>query len=158
MLTHNWNFFHFSNFYLINKTFTFKLFLSGNKFGLAGNILACVQLSANITIHNMVTGIINESQKLWLPDIVEFMHFNFRTQTFITISASYFCRCCIRQASFTISWFNQSIFSEKLCMKVVFFTWASWSLASIKSMWFYLQLLCLSQLCVIKYRIIIVGI
>jgi hypothetical protein len=48
---------------LINKTFTFKLFLSGNKFGLAGNILACLQLSANITIHNVVTGIINESQE-----------------------------------------------------------------------------------------------
>ena len=57
-----WNIFHVSDFYLINKTFTFKLFLSGNKFGFAGNIWAC--LSANITIHNVVTGIINEPKKL----------------------------------------------------------------------------------------------
>jgi hypothetical protein len=60
-----WNIFHVSDFYLINKTFTFKLFLFGNKFGFAGNIWTC--LSANITIHNVVTGIINEPQKLWLP-------------------------------------------------------------------------------------------
>jgi hypothetical protein len=59
----------------INKTFTLKLVLSGNKFGLAGNILACLTLSANITIHNVVTRIINEP----LPDIVEFTQFNFRT-------------------------------------------------------------------------------
>ena len=131
MLIHNETFLYFSDFYLINKTFTFKLVLSGNKFGLAGNILACLKLSANITIHNVVTGIINEP----LPDIVEFTQFNFRTRTFITILASYFRRCCIRQASFMISWFNQFIFSEKLCMKVLFFTWASWSLASVKSTW-----------------------
>jgi len=135
LLIHNWNFFHFSDFYLINKTFTFKLFLSGNKFGLAGNILACLKLSANITIHNMVTEIINESQKLKFPYIVEFTHFNFRTRTFITISASYFRQCCIRQASLMISWFNKFIFSKKTCMKVLFFTWASWSLASVKSTW-----------------------
>ena len=132
MLIHNWNFFHFSNFYLINKTFTFKLFLSGNKFGLAGNILACLQLSANITIHNVVTGIINEP----LPDIMEFTQFNFRTQTLITILASYFRWYCIRHASLMISWFNQFIFSEELCIKVLFFTWASSSLASVKSIWF----------------------
>ena len=47
---------------MINKTFTFKLFLSDNKFGFASNIWAC--LSANITIHNVVTGIISEPQKL----------------------------------------------------------------------------------------------
>jgi hypothetical protein len=115
---HNWNIFHLSDFYLINKTFTFKLFLSGDKFGFAGNILAW--LSANITIHNVVTGIINEPQKLWLSKIVEFTHFSFRTRTFITILASYFHRCCIRQASFMIGWFNQFIFSEKLCMKGLF--------------------------------------
>jgi hypothetical protein len=32
--------------------------------GLTGNILACLKLSANVTIHNVVTGIINEPQKL----------------------------------------------------------------------------------------------
>jgi len=73
-----WNIFHVSDFYLINKTFTFKLFLSGNKFGFAGNIWTC--LSANITIHN-VTGIINEPQKLRLPNIVEFTHFSFKSKT-----------------------------------------------------------------------------
>ena len=52
----------FQNFIMINKTFTFKLFLSGNKFGFASNIWAC--LSANITIYNVVTGIISEPQKL----------------------------------------------------------------------------------------------
>ena len=98
-----WNIFHFSDlFILINKTFMSKLFLSGNKFGFAGNIWAC--LSANITIHNFVIGIINEPQKLWLPDNVEFTHFSFRTRNFITILASYFRRCCIRQASFMVSW------------------------------------------------------
>jgi hypothetical protein len=40
--------------------FTFKLFLSGNKFGFAGKIWSC--LSANITIHNIVTGIINDTE------------------------------------------------------------------------------------------------
>jgi hypothetical protein len=48
---------------LINKTFTFKLFLSCNEFGFAGNISTC--LSANITIHNVVTGIINDFQTSW---------------------------------------------------------------------------------------------
>jgi hypothetical protein len=65
-----------------------------------------------------------------LPDIVEFTHFSFRTQTFITILTLYFHRCCIRQASFMISWFNQFIFIEILCMNVLF------SLARIKSTWF----------------------
>jgi len=116
------------HFYLINKTFTFKLFLFGNKFGFVGNIWDC--LSVKMTI-----GIINESQKLRLPDIMEFTHFSFRTRIFITILASYFCRCCIRQASFMISWFNQFIFSEKLCMKVSCFAHRG-HFASVKSTWF----------------------
>ena len=149
MLIHNWNFLKFSDFYLINKTFTFKLFLSGNKFSLTGNILACLKLSANVTIHNVVTGIINEPQNSWLPDIVEFTHFNFRTRTFITILASYFRRCCIRQASFMISWFKQFIFSEKLYMKILFFTHRG-HLQALK-----VRDLCL---CLLKYRIINVGI
>jgi hypothetical protein len=70
---------------MINKTFTFKLVLSGNKFGFASNIWAC--LSVNITIHNVVTGIISEPQKHQLPDIVEFTLFSLRTRTFITILA-----------------------------------------------------------------------
>ena len=57
----------------------------------------------------------------WHPDIMEFGHFSLRTRTFITILASYFRWCCIRKASFMISWFNQFIFSEKLCMKVLYF-------------------------------------
>ena len=57
------NFFIFQT-HLINKTFTFKLLLFGDKFDLAGNILACLKLSANITIHNVITGIINEPYKL----------------------------------------------------------------------------------------------
>ena len=153
MLIPYWNIFHFSDFYLINKTFTFKLFLSGNKLGFAGNIWACV--SANITIHNIVTGIINEPQKLWHPDIVEFAHFSFRTRTFITILASYFSQCSIRKASFMITWFNQFIFSKKLCMKVLFFAHHG-HLQALKVC--DLKLFCLSQLCVLKYRIINVGI
>ena len=48
---------------MINKTFTFKLFLSSNKFGFASNIWSC--LSANITRHNVTTVIVNnEQQKL----------------------------------------------------------------------------------------------
>ena len=65
----------FKTFIMINKTFTFKLFLSGSKFGFASNIWAC--LSANITIHNVVTGLISEPQEL--PDIVEFTFYSFRT-------------------------------------------------------------------------------
>ena len=112
-----WNIFHVSDFYLINKIFTFKFFVSGNKFGFAANIWAC--LSANITMQN-VTGIINEPQKLWLPDIVEFTNFSFRTRTFITILALYFRRCCIRQTSFMISWFDQFIFSKKIWIRFCF--------------------------------------
>jgi len=69
---------------MINKTFMFKLVLSGNKFGFASNIWAC--LFANITMHN-VTGIIGEPQKLQLPDIVEFTLFSFRIRIFVTILA-----------------------------------------------------------------------
>ena len=71
-------------------------------------------------------------------DFVEFMHFSCRTRTFITILASYFCRCCIRQASLImISWFNQFIlfFLQKIvCESFVFCS--SWSLKSVKSTWF----------------------
>ena len=150
-----WNIFHVSDFYLINKTFTFKLVLSDNKFGFAGNIWTC--LSANITIHNVVTGIINEPQKLRLPDIVEFTHFSFKskTWTFITILASYFCQRCIRYASFMISWFNHFIFSEKLCIKVLFFAHRG-HLQELKVR--DLKILCLSQLCSLTYPIINVGI
>ena len=105
-------FFMFLTFIMINKTFTPKLFLSSNKFGIASNIWSC--LYANITIHNVVTVIVNnEPQKLWLSDILEFTLFSFRTRTFISILAWYFRRCCIRQASFTISWFNWVILSER---------------------------------------------
>jgi hypothetical protein len=45
--------------------------------------------------------------------------FSFRTRTFISILAWYFRRCCIRQASFTISWFNRFILSS-LNVKVLF--------------------------------------
>jgi hypothetical protein len=60
----DWNISHFSCFRLVfnNKILTFKLLISGNKFGFACNIWA--YFSANITIHYVVTGIINESQKL----------------------------------------------------------------------------------------------
>jgi hypothetical protein len=60
------------SFILINKTFTFKR-LSSDKFSFARNIWAC--LSANITIHNVVIGIINQlqwatktmtSRRLWI--------------------------------------------------------------------------------------------
>jgi hypothetical protein len=61
------NFVFKRDFYLINKTFTFKLVLSGNKFGLAGNILAYLKLSANITIHNVVTGILKIN---WLNQLI----------------------------------------------------------------------------------------
>jgi len=42
---------------MINKTFTFILFLSSNKFGFASNSWSC--LSANITRHNVATGIVD---------------------------------------------------------------------------------------------------
>jgi hypothetical protein len=54
-----------------------------------------------------------------------------------------------------ISWFNQVIFSGKLCMKVLFFTHLG-HLQALKDR--DLKLLCLSQLCVLKYRIINLGI
>jgi hypothetical protein len=62
------------------------------------------------------------------------MHFSCRTRIFITILASYLRRCCIRQTSFMISWFNQFIFSKKFVLGFVFCL--SWSLASAKSTWF----------------------
>ena len=156
MLIPYWNIFHFSDLYLINKTFTFKLFLSGNKLGFAGNIWACV--SANITIRNIVIGIRNEPQKLWLPDIKEFTHFSFRTRIFITILATYFRQCCIRKASFMISWFNQFIFSEKWCMKVFFFFLLIMVTCKQALKVCNLKLLCPSQLCILINRIINVGI
>jgi hypothetical protein len=71
---------------MINKTFTFKLVLSGNKFGFASNTWVC--LSANIIIHNAVTGIISEPQKLQLPEL-RFVHFSF------SIYSSKFLVCSI---------------------------------------------------------------
>ena len=103
----------FHTFIMINKTFTFKLVLSGNKFGFANNIWGC--LSANITIRNVVTGIISEPQKLQLPNIVEFTLFSLSLYLHHYFGL-YFRRCCIRQASFMISWFNRFIFSQKFCM------------------------------------------
>jgi hypothetical protein len=77
---------------------------------------------ASVTRHNVATVIVNnEPQKLWLPDILEFTLFSFRTLTFISILAWYFRRCCIRQASFTISWFNRFILSERKKRKNVLF-------------------------------------
>ena len=72
-------------------------------------------------IVNVVTAIINEQQKLWLPDIMEFALSTFRTQNFITFLAWYFPGYCINRPA--------------LCMKVFDFC-LSWSLASVKSMWF----------------------
>jgi hypothetical protein len=54
-----------------------------------------------------------------------------------------------------ITWFNQFIFSKKLCMKVLFFAHHG-HLQALKVC--DLKLFCLSQLCVLKYRIINVGI
>ena len=143
--------YHTETFFMF--TFTLNFFLSGYKFSFACNIWAC--LSANITIHNVVTGIIKKPQKLWLPDIVEFMHFSLRTQTFITILALYFRRCCTRHASFMISGFDQFIFKEKCCMKVLFFAnRGHLQVLKVSD----LKLLCPSQLCTIKDRIINVGI
>ena len=136
-----------SDFYLINKTFTFKFFPSGNKFGFAGNIWAC--LSANITMLKVVSGIINEPQKLRLPDIVEFTHFSFRTWTFITILASYFRRC---SSDMPASW---SVDSTSLFLAKNFVWRFCFSLASAKFTWF--KFLCLSQLYTLKDQIINVA-
>ena len=75
------------------------------------------------------------SHENWLPNILEFALSTFRTWNFFIFLAWCFHRCCIKQASSMISYFNQFIFSEKLCMKVFDFC-LSWSLASVKSMWF----------------------
>ena len=46
-------------------------------------------------IINVVTGIIDEPPKFWLPDIVEFALSTFKTWNFITFLAWYFCGYCI---------------------------------------------------------------
>ena len=123
-------FFMFLTFIMINKTFTFKLFLSSNKFGFASNIWSC--LSANITRHNVASVIVNnEPQKLRLPDILESTLLSFRSRTFISIVAWYFHQCCIREAIFTICWFNWFILSEKKMEECFVFTHRS-----VKSTWF----------------------
>jgi hypothetical protein len=147
-----WNIFHVSDIYLINKTFMFNFFLSGNKYGFAGNIWS--GLSANIKIH-VVTGIINETQKPWLPDIVEFTHFSFRSRTFITILVSHFRRCCIRHASFMISR-SISLFLAKHFVWRFCFLAHRGHLQELKVC--DIKLLYLSQLCGLKDRIINVGI
>ena len=53
-----------------------KIFPS-EKFGFANNIWGC--LFANITIHNVVIGIINDPRKLLLRDVLEFTLFSFKT-------------------------------------------------------------------------------
>jgi hypothetical protein len=90
---------------LINKTFTFKLFSSDS------NIW--VFLSVNI-IHNVVIGIINVPRKLRLRNILKFTLFTFRTVLHQYFGLC-FRQCCIRQASFIISWINRFIFSEIFC-------------------------------------------
>ena len=127
-------FFMFLTFIMINKTFTLKLFLSSNKFGIASNIWSC--LLASITRHNVATVIVNnEPQKLWLPDILEFTLFSFRTLTFISILAWYFRRCCIRQTSFTISWFNRLFLARKKWKNVLFLHIVV-TFKRVKSTWF----------------------
>ena len=105
----------FQTFIMIRKTFKFKFFLSGSKFGFASNIWAC--LSANITISNIVTGIISEPQKLQLPDIVEFTFYSFRTRTFVTILAfTSFDVASDRPASRSVDLTGLFLAKEFVCM------------------------------------------
>jgi hypothetical protein len=69
----------------LTKFFAKNKPVESTKFGFASNIWAC--LSVNITIYNIVIGIINEPRKLLLRDILKFTLFSFRTQTFISILA-----------------------------------------------------------------------
>jgi hypothetical protein len=68
------------SFIMINKTFTFKLFCFASN----------MWVSANITIHNVVIGIINEPQKLWLRDILEFTLFSLREYDTVGIANWFF--------------------------------------------------------------------
>jgi len=117
-------------FYLINKTFTFKLIISVNKFGFAGNIWVC--LSANITIHSVVTGIINEPLKLQTS-------WNLRVSALEPKPSSLFwLHTSVDVASDTpASWSvdSTSLFISKNVVCRLFFC-SLWSLASVKSMWF----------------------
>jgi hypothetical protein len=109
-----WNIFHVSDFFLINKTFTFKLFLFSHKFGFVDNIWAC--LSAKMT-----TGIINESQKFWLPDLMEFVRLlnctidsDIKKLNHILLTLAKWLRwakneTCIQNFSLKINWLNQLI-------------------------------------------------
>ena len=86
-------------------------------------------------IINVVTGIINEPRKLWLPDIMEFALSTFRTRNSSFFLAWYFRGYCINRPALWYVNSNQFIFSEKICMKVFDFC-LSWSLVSVKSTWF----------------------
>jgi hypothetical protein len=57
-------------------------------------------------IINVVTAIINEPQKRWLPDIVEFALSTYRTQNFITFLAWYFRGYCINKPD--LWWVNST--------------------------------------------------
>ena len=137
---HNWNIFHLSDFYLINKTFTFKLFLSGDKFGFAGNILAW--LSANITIHNVVTGIINEPQfqTSWNLCISAFEP---KPSSLFWLYTSVNVASDVPASVNSTSLFLRKNFVWRFCFLLIVVT---------------CKLLCLSQLCTFKDRIINVGV
>jgi hypothetical protein len=109
-------------FYLL-KNINFELIQS--------NIRAC--LSAKITMHNIGNWNHTRATKTSTSRHLGIYAFSFRT--FISFFDWYFPRYCIRQASFMNSWFNRFIFSEEFCKKVLFFC-SSWSLASVKGMWF----------------------
>ena len=103
-----WNrietFFMFQTFIKKNKTFIFKLF-----FTVTNSVLPAISgpvflQTSHYTI-NIVTGIINEPQKLWLADIVEFALSTFRTRNFITFLAWYFRGYCINRPA--LSWYTK---------------------------------------------------
>ena len=133
--------FHFSDFYLINKTFTFKLFLSGNKFGFVCNIC----LSANKRCY---------WNRKWATKTLDFQtSWNLRISALEPEPSSLFwLHTSVDVASNRpASWFNQFVFSEKFCMKGLFFAHRGhFQALKVRD----LKLLCLSQLCVLKYWII----
>ena len=84
-------------------------------------------------MHN-ITGIIGEPQNLQLPDIVEFTLFSFRIRTFVTILA--YTSVDVpsdRPASWSV---DSTTYFEQKNLYAGFVFRSSWSLASIKSMWF----------------------
>ena len=79
------------------------------------------------------------------------MLFSFRTRTFINILVWYFHRCCIRQGSFTISWFNRFILGEKKMEECFVFTHrGNFQALKVRD----LKLSYVSQLCDLKNWII----